>query len=56
MTATASRRLRLKRCGPCRWTRYYGGRGETIDERLRCARYSLRDRVKLMAWLEGLDL
>ena len=38
------------------WTRYYGGRGETLDERLRSARYGLLDRVKPMAWLEGLDL
>jgi FkbM family methyltransferase len=38
------------------WSRYYGGRGATLDERLRSARYAALDRVKTMSWLEGLDL
>jgi FkbM family methyltransferase len=42
------------------WSRYYGGPGitseGTIDERLRSARYALLDRIKPMAWLEGLEL
>ena len=38
------------------WSAYYGGRGESIEERLRSARYAALDRVKPMRWLEGLEV
>jgi FkbM family methyltransferase len=38
------------------WHRYYGMRGDTLDERIRGARYAVLDREKQMPWLENLEL
>jgi FkbM family methyltransferase len=38
------------------WDRYYGMRGDTLDERLRGARYAALDRETQMPWLENLEL
>ena len=38
------------------WSRCYGERGMTADERLRSARYVMLDRVKRMRWFNGLNV
>ena len=38
------------------WDQYYGTRGDTLDERIRSARYAALERETQVAWLENLEL